>query len=157
MDDPAALIADARARLAGVPRVRLGAVREPGRIRRVFGGRTVIAPVAEAWHLGVLLVGDDDVWATGDVLRAAPEVRRGYAAESQRIRAALAAMAYRGGFAEGETCHVDWDPVDLSAAESGPLVRRDGLAMVRWSPAGFLAQLADYLDERIRLARDRPE
>ncbi|WP_110589561.1 glutaminase [Microbacterium suaedae] len=157
MTDPTALIDDARARLAEVPRVRLGAVREPGRIRRVLGGRPVLAPVAEAWHLGVLLVGDDTVWGTGDILRSAAEVRRGYTAESQRERAALAAMAFRGGFAEGETCHIAWAPLDLEAADSGPLVRRDGRVMVRWSPAGFLAPLDEYLDERIRLVRGRAD
>ncbi|WP_156759057.1 glutaminase [Microbacterium karelineae] len=154
MDDPAALFDDARARLVGVPRVRLGAVREARGILRLFGGGPAIAPVAEAWHLGVLLVGDDAVWATGDVLRAAAEVRRGFTAEAQRIRAARAAMAFRGGFAEGETCHVGWDPVDVAAAASGPLVRQGDRAMVRWSPAGFLAPLDEYLEERIRLARD---
>ena len=36
----------------------------------------------------------------------------------------------------------------------GPLVRQGERIMVRWSPAGFLAPLDAYLDERIALARD---
>lgn len=152
MDDLDALLADARARLDGVAKVRIGAVREPRRIRRAFGARPVIAPVAEAWHLGVLLVGEADLWATGSVLRAAEEVRRGYTAESQRERAAIRGMAFRGGFAEGETFHYDARAVDDEHPD--PLVRQGDRILVRWSPAGFLAPLEAYLDERIQLARD---
>lgn len=165
MDDVGRLLDDARERLADVPQQRLGAVREPGRIRRAFGGRPVIAPMPSepdewrrAWHLGVLLVGDADLAATGSVLRADEEVRRGFAAESQRERAVLRGMAFRGGFATGETLHVDWTPLDtthLAAGGSvGPLIWEGERLMVRWSPAGFLLPLDDYLDERIRLARE---
>lgn len=152
MDDLDALLADARARLDGVAKVRIGVVREPRRIRRAFGARPVIAPVADAWHLGVLLVGEADLWATGSVLRAAEEVRRGYTAESQRERAAIRGMAFRGGFAEGETFHYDARAIDDE--HPGPLVRQGDRILVRWSPAGFLAPLEAYLDERIQLARD---
>jgi hypothetical protein len=123
------LLASAREKLTGAPRERLGSVREPGRIRRAVGGRAVIAPVAEAWHVGVLLIGEEALWRTGSVLRASEEVRRGYTAESQRERAAIRGMAFRGGFAEGETFHYDWAPVSgpddaRRRAHHGPLVAR---------------------------------
>ena len=53
-----ALFADARDRLAGLPREQLGELVEP---RRVLGVRRAprIAPRDQAWHLGVLLVADD--------------------------------------------------------------------------------------------------
>lgn len=152
MDDLDALLGDARARLRDVGKVRIGSPRAPGRIRRALGARPVIAPIAEAWHLGVLLIGDDAVWATGSVLRAAEEARRGYTAESQRRRDETRAMAFRGGFGEGETFHYDVEPID--AEHPGPLVRQGERIMVRWSHAGFLAPLDAYLDERIALARD---
>ena len=148
------LLSSARERLSGSPRVRLGSVREPGRFRRAFGGRTAIEPVAEAWHLGVLLIGDEALWRTGSILRASEETRRGYAAESQRQRAEIRAMAFRGGFAEGETFHYDWSPID--GPDDAPLTRESGRIMVRWSPAGFLMPLADYLDERIELGSQTP-
>ena len=133
--------------------MRIGAPRAPGRIRRALGAHPVIAPIAEAWHLGVLLIGDDAVWATGSVLRAAEEARRGYTAESQRRRDEIRAMAFRGGFGEGETF-----PASTSSRSNtehpGPLVRQGERIMVRWSPAGFLAPLDAYLDERIALAHD---
>lgn len=153
MDDLTELLADARARLADTRRDRLGAVRAPGRFRRILGAGPVIVPVADAWHVGVLLIGDDELWATGSVLRAAEEVRRGYTAESQRERAALRGMAFKGGFAEGETFHLDWAPLDDPAASgsASPLARDGHRLMVRWSPAGFLMPLDEYLDERIRL------
>ena len=152
MDDLDALLGAARAGLRGVPKVRIGAPRVPGRIRRALGARPVIAPIAEAWHLGVLLIGDDAAWATGSVLRAAEEVRRGYTAESQRERAEIRGMAFRGGFREGETFHFDAQRIDEE--HPGPLVRQGNQIMVRWSPAGFLTPLDAYLDERISLARD---
>src|SRR5690606_30752442 len=94
------LIAGARARLAGSPRTRLGALVES---RKVFGiGRAArIVPVGEVWHLGVLLIGDEQVFATGEVLRARHEAVRGFTAQSQRERSDRAAAAVRGGFAEG--------------------------------------------------------
>ncbi|WP_029150130.1 hypothetical protein [Microbacterium indicum] len=156
MDDLRALLDDARSRLDGVPQVRLGLGREASRFRRAFGGRPVIEPVAPAWHLGVLLLGSADLWAVGDVIRAAEEVRRGYTADAQRVRASMRGMAFRGGFAEGETCHIDWEPVDVDAvsggADSGPLAWADGRLQVRWSKTGWLRPLDGYLDEQVGLA-----
>ncbi len=75
-----ALLAGARRRLAGAPRERLG---DWAHTRRLlgFGRAPRIVPVGEAWHVGVLLIGDAEVWATGEVLGALPidvdEVARG--------------------------------------------------------------------------------
>ncbi|GAA3906010.1 glutaminase [Microbacterium invictum] len=148
------LIAAARTRLAGSPRVRLGELVES---RRVFGiGRAPrIVPVGEAWHLGVLLIGDEQVFATGEVLRARHDAIRGFTAQSQRERSDRAAAAHRGGFAEGETVHVGWRELDLSAvaaaAASDPLLIVAGVPHVRWNTAGGTRPLADYLDEQLAL------
>ena len=155
----AAVLDAARARLAGAPREALGELVVP---RRMLGlGRSPrIVRRAEAWHLGVLLLTDDAVLATGDIVRAREEVRRGFAAESQRRRAELDAAARRGGIAEGEVVHVGWERLDVEAvdrgAASGPLALRDGVPSVRWSAAGGYVPLAAYLDERIELLMHPP-
>lgn len=153
----AQLLQDARARLAGspgepsVPREALGLLRRS----RWRADRIVRA--GEAWHLGVLLVTDDGVLQTGEVLRAAAEVRRGYAAESARARAERRAQASRGGFAEGEVLHLDWQVLDVARADAGesqgPLMLHDGVPSVRWSAAGGLMPLRAYLDDQIGLLR----
>lgn len=142
-----ALLDDARRRLARRPRESLGLLRT-SRWRS-----TRIVRAGDAWHLGVLLLTDDAVLATGEILRAAEEVRRGYPADSARARAERRAQARRGGFAEGEVVHVGWQVLDASAvdagAASGPLALVDGEPAVRWSTSGGLVSLADYLDEKI--------
>ena len=149
----------ARARLADAPREALGELLVP---RRVLGvGRSPrIVRRGSAWHLGVLLLTDDALLATGDIVRARQEVRRGFAAESQRHRAELAAAARRGGIAEGESVHIGWVELDLAAvlrgAASGPLALQDGTPSVRWSTAGGYIPLDAYLDERIDLLRHPP-
>jgi len=154
----AAVLADARRRLVGSPRERLGELQEG---RRTLGIPRAprIVPRGEAWHLGVLLLGDETVLATGDVVRSHAEVRRGFAAESQRRRAELAAAAARGGVPEGEVVHIGWHPVDLAdvGPRASPLAVRDGRALVRWSAAGGYMPLARYLDERIELLHHPPE
>jgi len=149
----------ARVRLADAPREALGELVVP---RRILG--VARAPRVErrgaAWHLGVLLLTDDAVLATGDIVRARQEARRGYTAEPQRQRAAVAAAARRGGFAEGETVHIGWrmlqpDAVDRGE-ESTPLALADGVPSVRWSAAGGLMPLEAYLAERISLLLDPP-
>jgi hypothetical protein len=148
----AALIDAARDSLAGVPQEALG--RE--KISRWRAPRIVRA--GSAWHIGVLLIADDAVYATGEVLRAAEPVRRGYAAESARARAERRAEASRGGFANGETVHVGWTPIDLDAVaaggSSGPLALVHGVPSVRWSASGRFMPLEAYLRERIALLRD---
>ncbi|WP_243075557.1 glutaminase [Microbacterium sp. SS28] len=153
------LFASARARLEGVEREGLGELVQP---RRVLGVQRAprIVPRGAAWHLGVLLLADDAVLATGDIIRAREEARRGYTAESQRQRAALMAAARRGGFAEGATVHLGWTVLDLAAvaagAASGPLALVDGVPSVRWSPRGGFAPLEGYLAERVSLLTEPP-
>ncbi|MEV7873675.1 glutaminase [Microbacterium sp. NPDC089188] len=158
MTDAATLFDAARARLVDAPRERIGELQEG---RRLLGIRRAprIVPRGTAWHLGVLLMTDDEVLATGDIVRARAEVRRGFAAESQRRRAELAAAAARGGVPEGETVHIGWHPVDPSRLEaaSRPLAVREGETLVRWSVAGGWMPLARYLDERVELLRHPPE
>lgn len=150
MTTAAELFDDARRRLVAVAREGLGEERAP----RWRAAR--IARVGEAWHLGVLLLTDDAVLATGDVLRAAEEVRRGYAAESARARAEQRARARKGGFGEGELVHVGWQVLDVAAVDrgeaSGPLLLAEGVPSVRWSRGGEYVPLAGYLNERIALA-----
>lgn len=161
MDDRDAetLISEVRERLRGAPRVVLGELVVPRRFAG-FGRSPRIEPRAEAWHLGALLIGDEVAYATGAVIRAREEVRRGYTAQSQAARAELAAAAWRGGFPEGAVVHVDWQPIDFEAAAggvaSGPLVVRDGMPLIRWSAAGAYRPLAGYLAERVALLLDPP-
>jgi hypothetical protein len=158
-DEARALLDDARARLAGVPREALGVHREPRRVLGIGRGPRIV-PAGDAWHLGVLLLTGDGVLATGEILRAREPVRRGYAAQSQRARAERAEAAFRGGFAEGTPVHVGWIPLDLAALDhaddAGPIAIAGGAPAVRWSRTGGFVPLADYLDERIELARSRP-
>ncbi|WP_270352095.1 glutaminase [Microbacterium testaceum] len=152
------LLRGARERLADAPRERIGDLQEG---RRLLGipRASRIAPRGTAWHLGVLLLTDGEVLATGDIVRSRAEVRRGFAAESQRRRAELAAAAARGGVPEGETVHIGWRPLDLDGldARSAPLAVREGEALVRWSAAGGYMPLERYLDERIELLRHPPD
>lgn len=147
----ASLFDDARRRLASAPREGLG------RLRTSRWRADRIVRAGEAWHLGVLLLTDDAVLATGEVLRAADEVRRGYTADSARARAERRAQARRGGFAEGEVLHLGWQVLDATAVDagsaSGPLALIDGEPGVRWSPGGGLVSLAGYLDEKIGMLR----
>lgn len=148
-----ALLAEARRALAALPegaapREALG-VEKTSRWRRPR-----IVRAGEAWHLGVLLIGDESVAATGEVIRAATEVRRGYAAESARQRAERRFEAARGGFGEGEVVHVGWTPIDVDAVDaggaSGPLAVIDGVPSVKWSNAGYMP-LEAYLSDRLAL------
>lgn len=154
MDDVALILDTARQRLRGSPKERLGVHADQRRILGITRAPRIL-PVAEAWHLGVLLIGDEGLAATGRILRAHTEVRRGFTAESQRERAGWEAAARRGGFGEGETFHLDWTPIELDDVVSGEDTRtvllRDGRAYVRWSASGALRLLGDYIDELISL------
>jgi len=151
-----ALFDDARARLtaAAAPREALGELVVP---RRILG--VARAPRIErrgsAWHLGALLLTNDAVLATGEIVRARQEARRGYTAESQRQRSELAFAARRGGFAEGETVHVGWRALRLDTPDA-PLALRDGIPSIRWSASGALMPLEAYLAERVALLLDPP-
>ena len=153
-----AVLDEARARLSGASRERLGELQEG---RRLLGipRSARIAPRGTAWHLGVLLLTDDALLATGDIVRSRAEVRRGFAAESQRRRAELAAAAARGGVPEGETIHIEWRTIDPDAVgeSSTPVGIRGGELLVRWSAAGGFMPLDRYLAERIELLRHPPE
>lgn len=155
----AALFDAARARLAEAPREGLGELIAPRRILGVPRAPRIV-PRGTAWHLGVLLLADDAVYATGDVIRARTEARRGYPAESQRRRAELAAAARRGGFDEGATVHIGWRMLDPDAVARGegpdPLALVDGVPSVRWSASGGFVPLERYLDERIELLTHPP-
>lgn len=152
MDSPttAALLDAARARLAGAPMEGLGEEKSS----RWRGER--IVKIGRAWHVGVLLLTDDHALATGEVLRAADAGRRGYTAESARVRAERREMALRGGFDEGEVAHVGWSVIDVAAVDaggsSGPLALIDGVPSVQWSPGAY-RPLQAYLDEQIDLMR----
>lgn len=154
-----ALFDAARDRLAGRPREHLGALHAPRRILGIPRAPRIV-PAGSAWHVGVLLLSDDAVFETGDILRAHEEVRRGFPAESQRERAELAAAAFRGGFPEGATVHVGWRMLDAAAVDrggaSGPLALIDGVPRVRWRSGADYVPLAEYLDDRIGLLVDPP-
>jgi hypothetical protein len=152
----AELLDAARARLtaAAAPREALGELVVPRRILGVARAARVERR-GTAWHLGALLLTDDAVLATGEIVRARQEARRGYTAESQRQRSELAFAARRGGFAEGETVHVGWRALRLDALDA-PLAVQDGIPSIRWSAAGALMPLQVYLDERVALLIDPP-
>ncbi|MGC0368543.1 glutaminase [Microbacterium sp. SLBN-111] len=152
------LLATARGRLADAPRERIGELQEGRRLLGIPRAPRIVDR-GRAWHLGVLLLTDDAVLATGDIVRSRAEVRRGFAAESQRRRAELAAAAHRGGVPEGQTVHIGWHPLDLEALDdrSAPLALRAGEPVVRWSAQGGYMPLARYLDERIDLLVHPPE
>ena len=149
-----AVLDGARQRLAAAPRERLG---DWAHARRLlgFGRAPRIVPVGEAWHVGVLLIGDDEVWATGEILRARTEAPRGYTAQAQRERSERAAAAARGGFADGEVVHLGALPIDVGEVgrgmASGPLSMIAGVVHVRWSATGATRPLVDYLDEQLEL------
>lgn len=153
MTTASALIAAARVELAGVATEGLGQYK-----RSRWRGERIVR-VGEAWHVGVLLVSTDGVFAVGEVLRAGDPGRRGYTAESARHRAALRLMALRGGFRGGEVVHLDWERIDVAAVDagrsSGPLSLRGGVPSVQWAPGGGHQPLADYLRERITLLREQ--
>lgn len=152
------ILADARRRLAGVPREALGEHVQ----KRVLGIARAprIVRRGSAWHVGALLIGDDTAYAVGDILRARHEAPRGYTSESQRRRSELAAAAFRGGFAEGEVVHLGWQAIDLSAVArgeaSGPLTVTAGVVHVAWSSVAAPVPLAGYLDDRIALMGGTP-
>ncbi|KAA9107890.1 glutaminase [Microbacterium rhizomatis] len=150
----------ARERLSGAPAESLGELVTPRRVLGVARAPRIV-PRGVAWHLGVLLVTESAVLATGEIVRSRHEAPRGFTAETQRRRSELSAAAFRGGFAEGTAVHIGWNELDLDAIErgtaSGPLAMIDGVAAVRWSSAAGFVPLAAYLDERIALLIEPPQ
>lgn len=161
VDGVEGLLDAARARLAeaAVPRERLGEVVRPRVLASVRAPK--IVPRGEVWRVGVLLLGDKDVFAEGNIVRAGDPGRRGFASDAARARAEVAAAATRGGFADGEPVHLDWKVLEVAALAwgetAGPLALVDGVPMVRWSPVGGLTPLEGYLDERIALLLHPPQ
>lgn len=153
------LLDDARARLRGAHEEALGELVLPRRVLGVGRAPRILAR-GTAWHLGALLLTDEQVLATGEIIRARAEAVRGFTAQSQRERAALAAAASRGGFAEGAVVHIGWQVLDVDAVSagetSGPLAVRDGVPSIRWSASAGYAPLAGYLRERIDLLLSPP-
>lgn len=158
----AELFAQARVALTDAPRELLGSLVHP---RRILGIRRSprIVPAGTAWHLGVFLVTDDAVLATGEVVRARHEAIRGYTAQSQRQRSELAAAASRGGFADGTAVHIGWTVVEVGhldesvpAGASDVLRLVDGRPTVRWSTRGGRMPLESYLRERVELLLNPP-
>lgn len=154
------LIADARSRLRAAPREAVGELTRPRRVLGIARAPKIVRR-DEAWHLGVLLLTDHAVLATGEVVRAREPARRGYTSENQRRRAELAEAARRGGYPDGTPVHIGWRTLDLDAVArggaSGPLALVDGVPSVRWSAAGGYQPLRSYLDERIALLLDPPQ
>lgn len=155
------LLSWARAELADVPRELLGEIVTPRMLGIPRAPRVVLRD--QAWHLGVLLLGTDDLYATGEIVRAREPARRGYTAESQRARAGLAEAAFRGGILPGTAVHLGWNRLDSSAlgneasAEMGPLAVIDGQLRVRWSAAGGFTDAESYVRERVELCRHPPQ
>ncbi|KXC05106.1 hypothetical protein [Microbacterium hominis] len=149
-----AILDDARRRLVGTPKERLG---DWAHARRLlgFGRAPRIVPVGEAWHVGVLLIGDADLFATGEVLRARTEAIRGYTAEAQRARSERAAAAARGGSADVEVLHLGGRAAVLQPVRASyrrrPHGLVDGIPLVTFPPAGARRPLADYLDDQLSL------
>ena len=155
------LLAWARAELAAAPRELLGEVVTPRMLGIPRAPRVVLRD--EAWHLGVLLLGPVDLYATGEIVRSREPARRGYTAESQRARAGLAEAAFRGGILPGTPVHLGWRRIDTStlgeqpSTQIAPLAVIDGQLRVRWSMAGGYADAETYVRERVELVRHPPQ
>lgn len=143
-----------RADLAGVPRELLGEVVTPRMLGIPRAPRVALRD--EVWHLGVLLLSADALYATGEIVRSREPARRGYTAQSQRDRADLAEAAYRGGILPGTPVHVGWRALATDAV-TAPLAVVDGDVRVRWSIAGGYVELDRYLAERVALLRHPPQ
>ncbi|QPE05889.1 glutaminase [Microbacterium schleiferi] len=154
------LLAGARAELADTPRELLGEVVTPRMLGIPRSPRVALRD--EVWHLGVLLLGAEDLYATGEVVRSREPARRGYTAESQRARAGLAEAAFRGGILPGTAVHLGWRRLDVStldepASADLPLAVIDGQLRVRWSAAGGFTDADSYVRERVELLRHPPQ
>ncbi|MEY9852379.1 hypothetical protein ABH923_002057 [Leifsonia sp. EB41] len=126
--------------------------------RRTFGipREPVLRPEGRVWRLGVLLLGrDGTLFATGRLVRATPPGRTQYVSVSAETRRAYRAAAERGHFRDGETVDFDAPEIQLTVealrGATGPLLLRDGEALVRWSASseqtvGFPAYLAERVD-----------
>ncbi|WP_223692828.1 hypothetical protein [Leifsonia poae] len=139
------------------------AVFVPRHRRMLVTREAVLRPAGRVWRLGVLLLDrSGSLHATGSITRAAESNRPTFQSVSAETRRELRVAAVRGHFAVGETVNYDAPEIDLSAAglrgAGGPLVLRDGVALVRWSPAAFATvPFGPYLAERVSLLTDPPQ
>lgn len=140
----------------------------PSRRRLLIQRQPTMQEIGRAWPLGLLLLpeapapGGPLLYAEGTVTRARPEARVGYVAESARERDALRWAAARGGFAPGESVHVDPAPIELALLESGDLheagplvIDADGTLRIRWARGAQSQELPAYLRERTDLLLER--
>jgi hypothetical protein len=134
--------------------------------RRVLGMPRAarMTPIGPVWRLGVLLLDDGGrAYATGHVVRAERAARKSVTAEAVAQQRAWRAAAVKGGIHEGETVDFDAPAVDLDelgrVGASGPLVLRDGVVFVRWSPSqpDALSPLETYLLDRVDLLVHPPQ
>lgn len=133
--------------------------------RRTFGipREPVLRPEGRVWRLGVLLLGGDGtLYATGQLVRATPPGRTQYVSVSAETRRAYRAAAERGHFRDGETVDFDAPEIELTVAAlrsaTGPLLLRDGEALVRWSASSEqTVAFAGYLAERVDLLAHPPQ
>lgn len=138
------------------------AVFVPRHRRMLITREAVLQPAGRVWRLGVLLLDRDaNLRATGAITRATEPGRPAYQSLSAETRRAYRAAAQRGHFGHGETVNYDAEPIDLDAASlrasTGPLILRDGRALVKWSAtAEGTVDFEAYLSERVGLLTDPP-
>ena len=138
---------------------------EGARRRLLIPREPVLRRVGAVWRLGVFLLDESGTLrATGTLVRATPPGRAQYQSQSAEDRRSLRAAAQRGRFHDGETVNFDAPliPLDATALRdaSGPLLLRDGRALVRWSAAASDADARDfegYLAERVDLLAHPPD
>jgi hypothetical protein len=164
-------IAEVRARLDdAVRRLDAAGARDEAlaefvpRHRRLLVTReATLRPIGRVWRLGVLLLDRASVLrATGSIIRATAPGRPAYQSLSAESRRAYRAAAQRGHFAPGETVDFDAPVIDLQVdaltRSTGPLLLREGRALVRWSAASTAAvPFESYLSERVELLLHPPE
>lgn len=117
------------------------------------------------WRLGVLLLGrEEGLWATGSITRVTEPGRPQWQSNSAEIRRAYRAAANKGHFPAGETVNHGAVPIPLdetlAAGTHSPLFVRDGVPVVRWSPAAGddgAIPLRDYLADRVELLVHPPQ
>jgi hypothetical protein len=135
----------------------------PRHKRMLITREAVLRPIGRVWRLGVLLLErDGTLRATGAITRALEPGRPAYQSQSAEARREYRAAAMRGHFPAGETINYDTAPIFLDAnalaASAGPLLLRDGRALVRWSPTvDGTVEFDAYLRERVGLLTDPPQ
>ncbi|MFG2221456.1 hypothetical protein ACGFN1_43005 [Streptomyces sp. NPDC048685] len=142
----AGLLDKARADLEESPKNALGEERDSR-----WRGRRIVR-VGSAWHLGVLLLTEDAVFATADVLKVVQPDRRGQVSEVAQQRAELIRRCLLGGFRVGEIVHVGWEAIDLDEG-GGPLKMHDGVPFVQLSSTERSLPAEAYLAEQVSILR----